>query len=90
MSAQHVDDFRKLGLSHLLAISGLHVGMVAGLLGAVFPVCECAIVPVIRRLVKKGLPLACAITYMLSAPITWSFAAASNRTPVSWVTSKAG
>jgi competence protein ComEC len=27
------DDFRALGLSHLLAISGLHVGMVAGLLG---------------------------------------------------------
>jgi competence protein ComEC len=26
-------DFRALGLSHLLAISGLHVGMVAGLLG---------------------------------------------------------
>lgn len=54
--------------------------LLSGLLGAVFPVCECAIVPVIRRLVKKGLPLACAITYMLSAPIinpvvffsTWS------------------
>ena len=41
----------------------------SGLLGAVFPVCECAIVPVIRRLVQKGLPVACAITYMLSAPI---------------------
>ena len=33
--------------------------MVAGLLGAVFPVCECAVVPVIRRLVGKGLPLRC-------------------------------
>ena len=42
---------------------------ISGLLGAVFPVCECAIVPVIRRLVQKGLPLSCAITYMLSAPI---------------------
>jgi len=41
----------------------------AGLLGAIFPVCECAIVPVIRRLVQKGLPVSCAITYMLSAPI---------------------
>ena len=41
----------------------------AGLLGAVFPVCECAIVPVIRRLVQKGLPVSCAITYMLAAPI---------------------
>ena len=41
----------------------------SGLLGIVFPVCECAIVPVIRRLVKKGLPVSCAITYMLAAPI---------------------
>ncbi|MEO0018428.1 MAG: hypothetical protein RLZZ522_1711 [Verrucomicrobiota bacterium] len=41
----------------------------AGLMGAVFPVCECAVVPVIRRLVKKGLPVSCALTYMLAAPI---------------------
>ncbi len=43
--------------------------MVSGLLGAVFPVCECAVVPVIRRLVGKGLPMSCALTYMLAAPI---------------------
>jgi len=43
--------------------------MMSGLLGAVFPVCECAVVPVIRRLIQKGLPVACAVTYMLSAPI---------------------
>ncbi|MFT5110288.1 MAG: uncharacterized membrane protein YraQ (UPF0718 family) [Pseudoalteromonas tetraodonis] len=41
----------------------------SGFLGLIFPVCECAIVPVIRRLVQKGLPVSCAITYMLSAPI---------------------
>jgi uncharacterized membrane protein YraQ (UPF0718 family) len=43
--------------------------LTAALLGAVFPVCECAVVPVIRRLVKKGLPVSCALTYMLAAPI---------------------
>jgi uncharacterized protein len=43
--------------------------MVSGLLGLVFPVCECAIVPVIRRLVQKGLPVGCAMSYMLAAPI---------------------
>lgn len=43
--------------------------VVAGLLGTVFPVCECAVVPVIRRLVSKGLPVSCALTYMLAAPI---------------------
>jgi len=43
--------------------------MMSGLLGAVFPVCECAVVPVIRRLVKNGLPVGCALAYMLAAPI---------------------
>lgn len=41
----------------------------AGLLGIVFPVCECGVVPVIRRLMIKGLPAACAIAYMLAAPV---------------------
>ncbi|YCM43774.1 permease [Verrucomicrobiaceae bacterium 227] len=41
----------------------------SGLLGAIFPVCECAVVPVIRRLVKNGLPASCALAYMLAAPI---------------------
>ena len=43
--------------------------MMSGVLGAIFPVCECAVVPVIRRLVKNGLPVSCALTYMLAAPI---------------------
>ena len=42
---------------------------ISGLLGAIFPVCECAVVPVVRRLVQKGLPVSCAITYLLAAPI---------------------
>lgn len=37
--------------------------------GALFPVCECAIVPVMTRLVKKGVAPGIAITFMLSAPI---------------------
>jgi len=43
--------------------------MVAGLLGIIFPVCECAIVPIVRRLIKKGLPIHIAITFMISVPI---------------------
>ncbi|WP_347440014.1 permease [Rubritalea sp.] len=54
--------------------------LLCGLLGIIIPVCECAVVPVIRRLVAKGLPVSCAFTYMLAAPIvnpitilsTWS------------------
>ena len=42
---------------------------ISGLLGIIFPVCECAIVPVIGRLIRKGLPVSCAVTYMLASPI---------------------
>ncbi|MBU0762650.1 MAG: permease [Candidatus Altiarchaeota archaeon] len=38
-------------------------------IGFVFPVCECAIVPVFSRLVKKGLPLYIAVTILVSAPL---------------------
>lgn len=43
--------------------------LIASLVGLVFPVCECAIVPITRRLVKKGVPLSIAVTFMLSVPI---------------------
>jgi uncharacterized protein len=41
----------------------------SGLLGMVFPMCECGSVVVIRRFIKKGLPLSSAVTYMLATPI---------------------
>jgi uncharacterized protein len=43
--------------------------LVSGLLGVIFPVCDCGIVPIVRRLLKKGVPLSCGITYMLASPI---------------------
>jgi uncharacterized membrane protein YraQ (UPF0718 family) len=43
--------------------------VVGGLLGLVFPMCECGIVVVMRRLLRKGLPLSCCIAYMLAGPI---------------------
>lgn len=43
--------------------------ILAGLMGLVFPVCECGIVPVARRLMKKGVPAAMGVTFLLAAPI---------------------
>jgi len=43
--------------------------LLASFLGIIFPVCECGIVPVARRLVSKGVPLYSAITFMLAVPI---------------------
>jgi uncharacterized protein len=40
-----------------------------GLLGIVFPMCECGIIPIMRRLLRKGLPLSCCIAYLLAGPI---------------------
>ena len=41
----------------------------AALLGLIFPVCECGIVPVISRLLKKGMPLHLCITMLFASPI---------------------
>ncbi|MCQ6280705.1 permease [Bacillus sp. EB600] len=41
----------------------------ASLIGVLFPGCECGIVPITARLVKKGMPLSSAISFMLSGPI---------------------
>lgn len=45
-------------------------GVIAGsFLGILFPVCECGVVPVTRRLYQKGLPVSVGITFLLAAPV---------------------
>ncbi len=51
---------------------------ISGLLGLVFPMCECGSVIVIRRFIRKGLPLSSAVTYMLAAPIVSPLVALST------------
>lgn len=43
--------------------------LVSGLLGLIFPICECGSVVVVRRFIRKGIPVSSALTYMLAAPI---------------------
>lgn len=43
--------------------------LAASLVGIVFPICECAIIPITRRLMKKGVPVYMAVTFMLAVPI---------------------
>lgn len=38
-------------------------------MGMLFPVCECGVVPVTRRLYEKGLPLSTGIAFLLAAPV---------------------
>ena len=56
-------------MTRFLPRSPLLAMLISGLLGLIFPMCECGVVPVIRRLIRKGLPASCAVTYMLSAPV---------------------
>ena len=58
-------------------------------LGFVFPVCECGVVPVTRRLYGKGLPLPVGIAFLLAAPVInpvviFSTFAAFGWGPVLW------
>jgi uncharacterized protein len=41
----------------------------ATVLGIIFPICECGMVPAIRKLIKKGMPLYVATTFILTGPI---------------------
>src|SRR5262249_7572877 len=49
--------------NRILAVS------LGALLGLIFAMCECGIVPVMRRLLRKGVPLSSCIAYMLCGPI---------------------
>ena len=50
---------KKYGLGFLTALFA----------GALFPVCECAAVPLMRSLIKKGVAMPIAVTFMLASPI---------------------
>lgn len=43
--------------------------VVGSCIGVLFPSCECGIVPIVRNLLKKGVPLHAGIAFMLTAPI---------------------
>ncbi len=49
--------------NHVLAI------LIGGLLGLIFPMCECGIIVVMKRLLRKGLPLGVCVAYMLAGPV---------------------
>lgn len=39
------------------------------MMGFAFPVCECGVVPVTRRLFSKGLPMSVGVAFLLAAPV---------------------
>jgi len=67
-------------LTKLLPKNGVLAICLSGLLGGIFPMCECGSVIMIRRFIKKGLPVSAAITYMLASPIVNPIVALSTFT----------
>ncbi|MDR6883704.1 hypothetical protein J2X61_005502 [Bacillus sp. 3255] len=39
------------------------------LLGIIFPLCECGIIPVVHRLIRKGMPPYIGIVFMMAGPV---------------------
>lgn len=65
-------------MARLLPKNNIVSIIICGWLGLIFPMCECGSVVIIRRFIKKGLPLASAVTYMLSTPIVSPIVALST------------
>lgn len=56
-------------LDRYLPKRALPAALSGAFLGMVFPVCECGVVPVTRRLYEKGLPMSIGAAFLLAAPV---------------------
>ncbi len=71
-------------LMRLLPRNRLLAPLLGGLMGFAFPVCECGVVPLTRRLFKKGLPVSMGIAFLLAAPILNPVVLASTLAAYGW------
>ncbi|MBK9211167.1 MAG: permease [Anaerolineales bacterium] len=53
-------------------------------MGMIFPVCECGVVPLTRRLFNKGLPLSAGISFLLAAPVLNPIVVLSTAAAFGW------
>src|SRR5258708_30909902 len=56
-------------MARLVPRNPIAATLIGSMLGFIFPVCECGVVPVTRRLYQKGLPVSVGITFLLAAPV---------------------
>jgi uncharacterized membrane protein YraQ (UPF0718 family) len=73
-------------LSHLAPRSRLGNVLLGALMGLAFPVCECGVVPLTRRLFRKGLPLPVGVAFLLAAPVINPVVIASTFAAFGWGT----
>ncbi|MFC0470828.1 permease [Halalkalibacter kiskunsagensis] len=56
-------------LKRLIPKNKLLAVITSCLIGALFPACECGIVPIVRRLIAKGVPLFAGVGFLLTGPL---------------------
>lgn len=74
----------KASLARFVPKRAIPAAFVGSLLGFAFPVCECGVVPVTRRLYQKGLPVSVGIAFLLSAPVINPVVLASTYVAFGW------
>src|SRR5215510_11708968 len=75
---------RKEDLTRLVPRNAILATLLGSMLGFIFPVCECGVVPVTRRLYQKGLPVSVGITFLLAAPVMNPIVLASTYAAFGW------
>ncbi|MFZ4815158.1 MAG: permease [Phototrophicaceae bacterium] len=60
--------------------------LMGAVMGFAFPVCECGVVPVVRRLYHKGLPMGVGVAFLLAAPVINPIVLVSTAAAFGWGT----
>ena len=71
-------------ISKIVPRNPVLAAMTGSLMGLAFPVCECGVVPVTRRLYEKGLPLSVGVAFLLAAPVVNPVVIASTWAAFGW------
>src|SRR5258707_11524221 len=71
-------------MARLVPRNPIAATLVGSMLGFIFPVCECGVVPVTRKLCQKGLPASVGITFLLAAPVMNPIVLASTYAAFGW------
>jgi uncharacterized membrane protein YraQ (UPF0718 family) len=56
-------------LTRIMPPNPILAALMGAFMGLTFPVCECGVVPLTRRLFAKGLPPSAGVAFLLAAPI---------------------
>jgi uncharacterized membrane protein YraQ (UPF0718 family) len=71
-------------LSRMVPSNRLGATLTGALMGLAFPVCECGVVPLTRRLFRKGVPLWVGVAFLLAAPVINPVVIASTYAAFGW------